>query len=360
MIRQLIRRVANGENLDQADMTLVMEEILEGQASPPQTAAFLMALRLKVETPDEIAAAAQSVAKHFPRIRAPRDVVVLDRDEINLDEETVAKTCSLNGAETRTFNISTATALVAAGGGLTVAKYGARAESTFCGSANVVASLGVNLDLTHTEVERGLRQIGLGFLYANLFHTPLAMLTQVREEIGVRTIFNLVGPLVNPAGGSRQILGVYLPERCALMADVLKLLGREEAMVIYGQDTLDELSNTGPTLIYHLKNGQIRSYELNPEDVGLTKARPEDISGGGAEGNAAIIRKILDGEQGPRRDVVMLNAAAAFMVAGAAEDFKQGLELAGRSIDSGRARQKLDDLIEFTANCGVYQHKDVS
>ena len=296
----------------------------------------------------------------MPRMRAPLDVVVLDRDEINLDEETVAKTCSLDGAETRTFNISTATALVAAGGGLTVAKYGARAESTFCGSANVVTGLGVNLDLTHTEVERGLKQVGLGFLYANLFHTSLAMLTQVREEIGVRTVFNLVGPLVNPAGGSRQVLGVYLPERCELMAEVLKLLGREEAMVVCGEDTLDELSNTGPTLIYHLKNGEIRSYELKPEDLGLPRAAPEDISGGGAEGNASIIQRILEGEQGPRRDVVLLNAAAAFMVAGVAGDFQEGLVLAAKSIDSGQALKKLDDLIDFTANCGVYQHKDVS
>ena len=360
MIRHYIQKVTSGQDLSPSEMTEAMELIFNNQTKPSQVAALLVALRLKGETADEIAAAAGIIREHTPTIRIPEGVVVLDRDEINLDEETVAKTCSLNGASTRTFNISTATALVVAGGGVKVAKYGSRAETTFCGSANVVSALGVNLDITLTEVERCIRQVGIGFLYAHLFHTPLALPTQVREEIGVRTIFNLTGPLANPARGDAQILGVYLPERTELMANVLERLGSRQAMVVYGQDTLDEISITGPTRIHHLKDGWIKAYEMVPEDVGLKRADLTDIDGGDAQRNAEIIREILEGAAGARRDVVLINAAAAFLVAGRAADMGEGLELARESIDSGNASQKLKELIAFTEECGVYQHKDVS
>ena len=361
MIKRFISRVVQGENLSASDMTEAMNLILDGMAKPSQIAAFLVGLRLKGETVQEIASAAEVIRKHAPRINLADEVVVLDRDEINLDEETVYKTCSLNGgADTRTFNISTATALTAAGGGVKIAKFGSRAESIFCGSANVVDALGVNLNLTQTEVERCVDQVGLGFLYANLFHSPLALPTQVRQEIGIRTIFNLIGPLANPARGKWQVLGVYMPERIKLMARVLALLGCERAMVVYGRDTLDELSVTGPTRVCLVENGEVEDLELNPEDVGLQTARASDISGGDAEENARIIRRVLEGETGPRRDVVLMNAAAAFFVSGQAPDLRTGVEMAAESIDSGRAAGKLAELVEFTANCGVYQHKDFS
>lgn len=360
MIRHYINHVVQGNNLSQEEMTEAMEIMLGGHARLTQMAALLTALRLKGETAEEIAAAARVVRKHLPGIRIANGAVILDRDEINLDEETVTKTCSLDSSDTRIFNISTATALVAAGSGLKVAKFGARSESTFCGSANVVDELGINLDLTLTEVERCIRQVGLGFLYANLFHTALASAARVREDIGVRTIFNLIAPLINPARGESQVLGVYIPERSRLMARVLKLMECREAMVVYGQDTLDEFSITGPTLINHLKDGEISEYELVPEDVGLTRARPEDISGGDAAKNASIIKEVIEGASGPRRDVVLLNSAAALTVAGKSSDMKEGLDMARESIDSGRAGDTLNNLIEFTSNCGVYQHRDLS
>ncbi len=359
MIRQYIGKVAQGENLTQSEMTEAMEVMLKGDVRPTQMAALLMALRIKGETPEEIAAAARVVRDRSPRIKVPSGVVVLDRDEINLDEETVSKTCSINGEHTRIFNISTATALVAAGGGLKVAKTGARAESTFCGSADVVSALGVNLDLTHTEIERCIDQVGLGFLYAHLFHTPLSMPTQVREDIGIRTIFNLIGPLTNPAAGEAQVLGVYIPERTQLMAEALSTLGSRKAMVVYGEDTLDEVSITGLTRVAYLSDGAIETKELVPEDVGLNRAAPDEISGGSDTENADIIKDIIGGAPGARRDVVLLNAAAAFMVAEQAEDWKTGLDMARESIDSGRAKAKLDELIDFTAQCGVYQHKEL-
>ena len=359
MIRQYINQVVRGERLTEAEMTEAMEALLSDQVKPSQMAAFLLALRMRGETPEEIAAAARVVRRHTARISIPNGVVVLDRDEINLDEETVTKTCSLNGGDTRIFNISTATALVAAGAGLKVAKSGARTESTFCGSANVVSALGVNLDLTLTEVERCIEQVGIGFLYAHLFHTPLAAPTQVREDIGIRTIFNIIAPLLNPADGQAQVIGVYSPDRTELMSKALQLLGCPDAMAIYGLDTLDEMSITGPTKISHLKNGTIDTFDLTPEDVGLTRTHPAAISGGNAEDNAAIIRQVIDGVPGPRRDVVTLNAAAAFLVSGRARDWKEGLEIARDSIDSGQAKNKLDELISFTANCGVYQHKEL-
>ena len=359
MLRQYIRQAAEGVDFSADEMARATELVLNGEAKPSQIAALLLALRLKGETADEIAGAAGVVRRIAPSIRATEDVVVLDRDEINLDEETVL-TCSLDGADTRTFNISTATALVAAGGGLKVAKYGARAESTFCGSANVVSTMGINLDLTLTEVERCLEQVGLGFLYANLFLTPLAQVTRVREEIGIRTIFNLIGPLTNPAGGNAQVLGVYLPERVELMARALQKLGCRQALVVRGEDTYDEISITGPTQMARVSNGDIKLLEIVPEDVGLARATPEDISGGGAEVNAGIIRDILEGAGGPRRDVVLVNAAAAFLVAGKADTLADGVQLARDAIDSGRAKAVLDELIDFTGRCRVYQHKDVS
>lgn len=360
MIRRFINQVVRGEHLSRAEMTEAMELIIQGQAKPSQTAAFLVALRVNGESVTELAAAAEVVRSFSPRIQIQDPAIVLDRDEINIDEETVSKTCSLNGNETRTFNISTATAFVVAAAGLKVAKSGSRAESPFCGSANVVAALGVNLDLTLTEVERCIDQVGIGFLYASLFHSPLAHPTRIREEIGVQTIFNSIGPLINPARATRQILGVYYPERTEFMAKVLLELGYQEAMVVHGQDTLDELSVTGPSVITHLKNGFFRTITLTPGDLGWTTYRLDDISGGVAERNASIIREILNGQPGPRRQVVLLNAAAAFIVAGVASDWQTGVALAAEAIDSGRAKSKLEALIDFTARCGVYQHRDFS
>jgi len=362
MLKGFIAKLAEGSHLTEAEMSRAMDLILTGQVGRNQIAALLMGLRIRGETADEIVAAARVMRRRI-RARQRLDVgpglIVLDRDEINVDDETVAKTCRLNGG-TQTFNISTATALVAAACGLKVAKCGARTQSRFCGSGDVVQALGVNLDLTLTEVERCVRQVGLGFLYAPVFHTPLTRVNEVREDLGIRTIFNLIGPLTNPARSEIQILGVYLPERTELMAQVLGRLEVRQAYVVCGQDTLDEMSVTGPTRVSRLEDGRISTFELNPEDLDLERAPVEAISGGDAARNAAIIREILDGATGPRRDVVCLNAAAALHAAGRVKDLKEGLGLAAGALESGRARAKLEELIDFTLNCGVYQRQDLT
>ena len=250
-----------------------------------------------------------------------------------------------------TFNVSTASALVAAGAGVNVAKHGNRAVSSLCGSADVIENLGVKLDITRSDVERCIKEVGIGFLYAPIFHGAMRYAAGPRQEIGIRTIFNLLGPLTNPAGASAQVLGVYDLTLTEKIAHVLKRLGTREAFVVCGEGTLDEISICGPTLISHLKNGEVRTFDLTPEEVGFQRAAPETIKGGNAHENARIIREILNGQQGPKRDIVLLNAAAAFMAVGLDGDFKEGIERAKTSIDSGQAKEKLKQLVAFTQEC---------
>lgn len=354
MIRESISKVVMGEDLTEAEMEKSMDEIMTGSATPAQIAAFITALRLKGETVDEITGAARAMRARAIKICVNNHMVNLDRDEINIDEETILDIVGTGGDGTRTFNVSTTTAFVAAGGGIKVAKHGNRAVSSLCGSADVLESLGVKLDLTSTDVETCINEIGIGFLYAPLFHGAMKYAAGPRREIGIRTIFNLLGPVTNPAGASAQVLGVYETSLTDKLALVLKRLGTREAFVVCGEGTFDEISICGPTRVSHLKDGDIRTFQMTPEQFGLKRAAMAEVSGGNAKENADIVRSILEGEEGPKKDMVLLNASAAFVAAGICDDFKAGIEIARDSIDSGKAREKLHKLIELTRQCKVF------
>ncbi|MDQ1334618.1 MAG: anthranilate phosphoribosyltransferase [Thermodesulfobacteriota bacterium] len=351
MIKEAIGRVVAGANLTEGEMHEAMDEIISGSATSAQIAAFITALRLKGETVDEITGAAKAMREKATKMNLNNHLVTVDRDEINVEDETILDTCGTGGEGTHTFNVSTATALVAAGGGVRVAKHGNRSVSSLCGSSDVLETLGVNLDITASDVERCIREVGIGFLYAPLFHSAMKHAVGPRQEIGIRTIFNLLGPLTNPAGASAQVLGVYEPGLTDKMACVLQRLGSREAFVVCGEGTFDEISVCGPTRVSHLKEGNVRTFEMTPEELGFTRAPLESIRGGNVRENAQIIRDIVNGEKGPKRDMVILNSAAAFLAAGLAGDFGEGAERAIHAVDSGRAREKLDRLIAFTQHC---------
>ena len=359
MIKEAIEKVVKGNDLAEKEMEDAMGEILAGKATPAQIGSFITALRIKGETVDEITGAARAMRARAEKIGPNNHLVNIDRDEINIEDETILDTCGTGGDGTNTFNVSTATALVVAGGGIKVAKHGHRAVSSHCGSATVLEALDLKLDITRSDVERCIREVGIGFLYAPLFYGAMKYPTGPRREIGIRTIFNLLGPLTNPAGAMAQILGVYDPELTMTMAHVLKKLGTREVFVVCGEGTFDEISICGPTRISHLKDGKINTFNITPEEYGFKRADPEDISGGNAQENARIIREILDGQRGPKRDIVLFNAAAAFMAAGLDGDFKEGIERAKESIDSGRAREKLDALVSFTQQCTYFVRKEL-
>jgi anthranilate phosphoribosyltransferase len=351
MIKEAIAKAVKGNHLTEEEMVGAMEEIMTGNATPAQIGSFITALRIKGETVDEITGAAKVMRAKAVRIRPNGRLVNIDRDEINVEEETILDTCGTGGDGTSTFNVSTATAFVAAGAGVKVAKHGNRAVSSLCGSADVLKDLGVNLDIDPSDVERCIREIGIGFLYAPLFHGAMKYAAGPRQEIGLRTIFNLLGPLTNPAGASVQVLGVYDPGLTEKIAHVLGKLGSKEAFVVCGEGTFDEISICSPTKVSHLKDGNVNTFEMTPEPYGLKRANPEDIKGGNAQENARIIQEILDGAKGPKRDMVLLNTAAALVAAGLDKDFREGIERARDSIDSGQAREKLDSLIRFTQRC---------
>ena len=354
MIKQAIAQVANGNDLAEKEMTEVMNLILDDSAEPAQIGAFITALRIKGETVEEITGAAKAMRSKTQKIKIDGTLVNIDRDEINVEEETIFDTHGNGANGTQTFNIATATALVAAAAGLRVAKYGNWALSRQCGSADVLISLGVNLDINHADVEKCIQDIGIGCLYAPLFNGAMKAVAESRQQVGLRSIFNLLGPLANPAGARAQVLGVYDPRQTEKMARVLQNLGIQQAFVVCGKETLDEISICGPTQISQLKDGSIKTFEMMPESHGFERAVPEAIKGGDAYENAAIIRNILNGQQGPQRDVVLLNAAAAFVSAGLDSDFKAGIQRAGQALDSGRAMQKLDSLVDFTRQCSVF------
>lgn len=359
MIKEAIAKVVKGQHLTEAEMERAMEEVMNGKATPAQIGAFVTALRMKGETVDEITGAVKVMRAKATRVRVNNHAVSIDRDEINVEDETILDTCGTGGDGTHTFNVSTATAFVAAGAGVKVAKHGNRAVSSHCGSADVLSSLGVNLEVSHGDVERCIREVGIGFLYAPLYHGAMKYAAGPRHEIGLRTIFNLLGPLTNPAGATAQVLGVYDMALTEKLAFVLGRLGTREAFVVCGEGTFDEISVCGPTRVSHLKEGKVNTFEMVPEDYGFQRASPESIRGGNAEQNARIIREILEGRPGPKRDMVLLNSSAALVAAGLGGDFSDGMERAKESIDSGRAKQKLDALIEFTQQCGFRVHKEL-
>ncbi len=352
MIKESLFKVVNREDLTEEEMVETMTEIMEGKATQAQIGAFITALRMKGETIEEITGAARVMREKAVKIGSGNGLVSLDRDDINIDQETIVDTCGTGGDGTNTFNISTTTAFVVAGAGLKVAKHGNRSVSSCCGSADVLEELGINLNVTPSEVEKCLDEIGIGFLFAPLLHGAMKYAIGPRKEIGLRTIFNILGPLTNPAGANVQVLGVYEAKLTRPLAEVLGRLGSRSAFVVHGVDCIDEISITGETLVGELRDGEVKEYRIHPEDFGLPCSSIESIRGGNAKDNAKIVKSVLGGESGPKRDVVLLNAAAALVAAGKAGDFKEGILMAEESIDSGRALEKLDSLVAMTRSFG--------
>jgi anthranilate phosphoribosyltransferase len=359
MIKEAINKVVNGQDLMETQMISVMNEIMTGQTTPSQIGAFLTALRMKGETVAEITGAAKVMREKAGKIDVNNHLVNIDRDEINAEDETLLDIVGTGGDGTRTFNVSTTTAFVAAGAGLRVAKHGNRAVSSLCGSADVLENLGVNLDINHADVERCVNEVGIGFLYAPSFHGAMKYAAKPRREIGLRTVFNLLGPLTNPANANVQVLGVYSPELTEMMASVLNNLGTREAFVVCGEGTYDEISICGKTKVTHLKNGDLNTFEMEPETYGFKRAEPKSIEGGNAKRNAEIVRSILEGEKGPKREMVLLNAASAYVASGLDGDFFEGIKRAESVIDSGKAREKLDALVDFTRGCTDFVRKEL-
>lgn len=337
LIQDVLRRVVARENLSETLMGEVMELFFSGGATDAQIGAFLGALATKGETFEELAGAARTMRRKARRLQ------VLS--------STIVDTCGTGGDRAETFNISTTAAFVVSGCGVTVAKHGNRAVSSKCGSADVLEALGVNLNVDPEIVEEAVMEIGIGFLFAPLYHEAMKHVAKARRELGVRTIFNMLGPLTNPAGANCQVLGVYAPELTEMFAEALRLLGAKRAFVVHGQDGLDEISVCAPTRVTELNEGIIRTYEIYPEQYFGERADPEELKGGDPEYNAAIMRRILEGkERGPKRNVVLINSAAALVAAGLAGTLEEGITLAERSIDSGKALEKLERLIEFTSS----------
>jgi anthranilate phosphoribosyltransferase len=333
-IREAIEKLVNRVNLSEAETTDVMNQIMTGEATPLQVASFLTALRVKGETVEEITGAARVMREKAHRV--------------NVGSKTVLDTCGTGGDQKGTFNISTASAFVVAGAGVNVAKHGNRSVSSQSGSADVLGALGVKIDAPKERVEACIDKVGIGFLFAPLLHEAMKYAVQPRRDIGIRTVFNLLGPLTNPAMASHQLLGLYSGELVGVVAHVLKNLGSVRAMAVHGLEGLDEISLCGPTKVAELRDGQVKEYTIEPEPLGLKKCRLEDLRGGNAEASAAIVRGVLRGDKGPARDVVLLNSGAALYVSGTAATIAEGLRLAGESIDSGKARQKLEQLIQMT------------
>ena len=329
-IQEALIKIIDKRDLEKDEMISVMTQIMEGQAERVLLAAFLTALRVKGESMEEILGAA---------------IVMRDKSEkIKVKADYVVDTCGTGGDSANTFNISTAAAFVVAGCGLTVAKHGNRAVSSRSGSADVLKFLGVNIEADKLTVEKCIDDIGIGFLFAPLMHKAMKYAGEVRKELGFRTIFNLLGPLTNPAGAHAQVIGVYDANRLKQIADVLNLLGTKHAFVVHGDDGLDEITLTGTTKVCELLNGKVNEYMLEPASFGLTACKAKDLEGGSPEENAGIIRSILSGVLGPQRDIVLMNASAAIVAGGSAEKLKEAMELSRHSIDSGLAEKKLNDL----------------
>ncbi len=348
MIKKAIAKVVERINLTESEMIEVMDQIMSGEATPAQIAAFITALRMKGETVDEITGAARVMRDRATPIRVGKGVLDIDRDDINIDQETILDVVGTGGDGTNSFNISTTVTFIVASCGVKVAKHGNRAVSSACGSADVLEALGVSLDVTPDTVERSIAEIGLGFLFAPALHGAMKYAIGPRKEIGIRTIFNILGPLTNPAGADCQVLGVYREDLVEPLALVLKKLGCKSGFVVFGRDGMDEITLTGETLIAEISREGVSLRTITPEELGFSRCQPGDLRGGDAVGNARIVRSILEGEKGPKRDVVLLNAAYALVAAGKAPDPAEGIRLAAEAIDSGLALAKLEELIALT------------
>ena len=345
IITEALRTLVDKKDLSRIEAAAAMEAIMSGAATNAQIAAFLTALRMKGETVEELIGFAQVMRQKAVRVKTHGEEVAA---LTGTDREMLIDTCGTGGDAAGTFNVSTATAFVVAGAGLKVAKHGNRSVSSLCGSADVVETLGINLELPPAKVARCVDEVGIGFLYAPLLHTAMKHVMAARREMGIRTVFNMLGPLTNPAGANAQVIGVYSPALTEPLARVLAELGTIRAFVVHGADGLDEISNTGESQISEVREGVVRSFRVRPEDFGMSRAAIGDLQGGDRAENAQIIRHILGGGDGPKRDIVLMNAAAALVVGGKARDLKEGVGLAARSIDSGAAQRKLETLIEFS------------
>lgn len=337
MIARALEKLADKISLSQDEMSQVMDEVMSGEASHVQIAALLTALRIKGETIDELTAAARIMRTKVTTISiTPSD------DTLLLD------TCGTGGDKKSTFNISTVSAFVIAGAGVKIAKHGNRSVTSKCGSADLMEALGVNLNIPVRKTEECINLANLGFLYAPLFHSAMKHVAPVRKELGFRTIFNILGPLTNPAHAPAQLLGVFGEHLTETCAQVLQNLGSKHALVVHGSDKLDEITITGESKISELVNNAITTYNLNPTTFGLELGKPSDIVGESVEDNHRITLEILDGRMGPQRDVVLLNSAAGLIAAGKASDFSEGIALASQSIDSGSAKNVLSELIRLS------------
>lgn len=325
--------LSEGRTLSGAEATKAFEIILNGEATPAQIGSFLSALRVRGETIDEIAAGVNVMRANALKVKVPTHVL---------------DTCGTGGDGSGSYNISTAVALVAAACGAYVAKHGNRALSSKSGSSEVLESLGVKLALSPSALEQCIKHVGIGFLFAPNHHSAMRHVGPSRQELGFRTIFNLLGPLSNPAGANRQLLGVFDKEWVEPLAHVLKKLGSERAWVVHGSDGMDELTTTGPSTVAELRKGEVSVFEVTPEDAGLERAKPEDLVGGTPEENAAAMTALLDGAEGAYRDIVLLNTAAALIVCNKAESLKEGAEMAALAIDDGGAKAVLANLVATT------------
>jgi len=332
LISKAIGRVVEGQDISGREAADVMRQIMSGECTPAQIGAYLIAMRMKGETVDEIAGSARVMREMATAIR--------------VDDPLVVDTCGTGGDRQGTFNISTTAAFVVAGGGVTVAKHGNRAVSGKSGSADVLMALGVNVELPPAAVEQCVNEIGVGFLFAPLFHGAMRHAIGPRREIGVRTLFNILGPLTNPAGATVQVLGVYDGALTDTLARVLVALGSRHCFVVHGSDGLDEITTTGPSRVAEGHDGKVSASRIDPAEVGIPPAQPADLKGGDAQENAEITRKILAGEKGPKRDIVLLNAAPAFVAVGRAKDLRTGIAVGAEAIDSGAAAEKLALLVE--------------
>ena len=334
MIRDSVRKLVEGKDLSKDEAFEAMSDIMSGNVSEPLIASFLTALRMKGETVAEIAGCARAMREKAIKIETKRSDVI--------------DTCGTGGDSLGTFNISTTAAIVSSGAGAIVAKHGNRAISSRCGSADVLKALGVNIETPKEKVEQCLDEVGIAFLFAPMMHGAMKYAAPVRRELGIRTVFNILGPLTNPAGARRQLIGVFDARLTEPLANVLLELGSERAMVVHGEGGLDEISTLGKTTISELKNGAVSTYEFDHLSVGVPATSIREIAGGDAEFNAQIVREIISGKKSPQRDITVLNAGAALYVAGMASTLKEGIGLANESIDSGNSQKKLDALIAVT------------
>lgn len=349
MITEALHKIANHRiSLSRDEARSVMDEVLNGKATDAQIAALLVSLHMKGETVEEIVGFAEAIRFAATAFNPGQPLQDGGLDVSGTERDALVDTCGTGGDTSGTFNISTATALTVAGAGVRVAKHGNRSVTSKCGSADVIEALGVNIGLPAARMAECLNEVGIAFLFAPAMHSAMKYVQPARRELRLRTVFNLLGPLTNPAQASAQVVGVYAAELVEKLAQALKLLGLRRALVVHGKDGLDEITITGPTMVGEVRDGWVKTYEISPEEFGLKRDTLESISGGDVQANAEIIREVLSGKKNARRDVVLLNAAAALVASAKADSIGQAIPLAAKSIDSGVAKAKLDALVAFT------------